>query len=233
MSLVALALTATMAVPQRPEPVLWLSPRGSLLVSGQPIKGRLTQGAQEVRTPLGQGLEIGGKRGGLLLQDLPAFALGRSITISSWIYLRGYPGEQAQILFRGDDRPGYDSYSLCIRANGHVQFRMDDGDLRSTTLEAEIPLKRWTHVTASFDAETGEIRLYRGERLVATRETDKKLVFTLDKAAAPGVGIGNVQNDRGPHNQPLNGMLADVRLYDSVVTPAEAGWRANLDKLTP
>ena len=231
MSLLALALTTTLAG----APVLWLDPRGSLLVDGVPVRGRMTPGAEMVRTPLGLGLDLSGRRGGLLLGDLPALKLTGSLTISTWIYLRSHvsAGSAGQILFRGDDRNANDPYHLTILPTGMVQFGIDSADGSRPGVETEIPTKRWVHVTATFDAEEQELRLWLGDRLKATRATEKLPISGLDGKFAPGIGIGNVQNDRGPHNHPLDGLLVDLRLYASAIKPGEAGYRAGLDLKNP
>jgi hypothetical protein len=67
--------------------------------------------------------------------------------------------------------------------------------------------------------------LYLDGIKMTTIATKKHAFSELEQQYIPGVGIGNVQNDHGPHNQPLNGILADVRLYTRVTTPAETGFR--------
>ncbi len=226
--------------------MLWLDPKGVLRVGGKVVEGRVSDGARAVRTPLGIGLDVAG-RGGLTLGDLLPLRLGGSLTIATWVYLRSVPGEggQAQILFRGDDRPALDPYSLCVRpgrtdrnggplegtTGGTLAFRIDGTDGGNTTLEAEIPLKRWVRITAAFDAATGEMRIWRGSELVASRTTVRRLFTELDPKSAPGVGIGNVQNESGPHHQPLDGTLVDLRLYGSALDPGEAGYAPGPDRV--
>ncbi len=212
---------------QDEEPALWLTPEGKVLVRGKAVRPRLTEGATSVDTPFGMGLDLNGKHGGLLLPDLPALALSEAITVSVWINLRSYvkEGPGAQILFRGDDRSGLDPYTLVVHSDGTVVFALDDTQNNVDQVAAPIPLKRWVHVTASFDARLSEAKLWIDDRCVKTVPALHTPLMTLAKANAPGIGIGNVQNDKGPHNQPLDGTIADLRLYGSVLTPAEAGWR--------
>ena len=124
-------------------------------------------------------------------------------------------------------------YTLCVTRGGTAQLSVDGIDGSRTSVETEVPLRRWTRVTASLDAETGEMRLWSGDRLMATRLTGRRLFTALDAGAAPGVGIGNVQNDRGPHNQPLDGILVDLRLYGAALAPVEAGYRSGIDAGRP
>lgn len=226
MSVVGLLLVSALSGPQKLEPALWLHPKGSVLVDGKETNARATAGAKTVRTPFGLGLDLDGRRGGLLLADQPALALTGSMTAATWIYLRSYRNDQsgAQVLFRGDDRDSLDPYSLVVHPDGTINFAIcsEKGDRPSVS--GEIPLNQWIRVTASFDSDSGEMRLWLDDRLVAHRFTSQRPLSTLDAGTAPGIGIGNVQNDKGPHNQPLNGTLADLRLYRTVLEPREAGW---------
>ncbi len=210
-------------------PVLWLDPEGHVLVQGKPVReARLTRGAMATQTPFGIGLDLNGTHGGLLLPDMPALALTDSMTVSTWVYLRAYvpAGLGAQILFRGDDRNGLDPYNLVVHSDGNVVFAISDAKGGSDEVVAHIPLNKWVHVTASFDAALCEAKIWLDDRCVQTVPTLHQPLMTLSKGSAPGVGIGNVQNDKGPHNQPLNGIVADLRLYDTALRPTEAGWTA-------
>ena len=228
MSVVGFLLAAALSGPQKVDPVLWLNPKGVLQVAGRPAEGRLTKGAQTVRTPFGLGLDLNGTHGGLLLADFPALALTNSMTVSTWVYLRSYvnDGPGAQILFRGDDRPGLDPYDLVLRGNGTIEFGIGSETEGRPFVATEIPLQQWVHVTASFSSESGELRLWMGSRLVATRITEIRPFSVLDKNYLPGIGIGNVETDGGfGNNQPLNGMLADLRLYPAVLEPRDVGYQ--------
>lgn len=228
MSVLGFVLAAAVSGPQRVQPALWLSPQGSLQVDGKPAAGRLTKGAAMARTPFGWGLDLNGKHGGLLLADFPALALTRTMTVSTWVYLRSYvnDGPGAQILFRGDDRPGLDPYDFVVRGNGTVEFSVGDDQGNRPFVATEIPLHTWVRLTGSFDSESGELRLWKNDRLIATRVTDIRPFRDLDTRYLPGVGIGNVETDRGfGNNQPLDGVIADLRMYPTVLEPRDAGWR--------
>lgn len=223
--LAAIALGA--AGRQSAEPVLWLTPTGNVLLRGKPAKFRVTKGASPVETPFGVGLDLDGTHGGLLLADGPALTLSDSLSISTWIYLRAYvkAGPGAQVLFRGDDRPGLDPYQLVIHGDGTIVFAIVDPKNEVDQVSASIPLKKWVHVLGSFDSEAGEMKLWIDGHATMTIPTAHQPMRTLSKGDAPGVSVGNIQNDKGPHNQPLDGIVADLRLYDSAVKPAAAGYR--------
>ncbi len=226
MSVVALVLAAAMARPASSEPVLWLNPAGQLLIGGREARGRLNAGAKTVQTPAGLGLDFSGGKSGFLIPDFPLLHLTRSMTVATWLYLRSYTpnGFQSQILFRGDDRSGLDPYHLSVESDGTVGFSIDSADGGQASVKANIPLKTWIRVTGSYDEETNEMRLYIGTRLAATVETPKHPFAELEAKSIPGVSIGNVQNDKGPHNQPLDGIVVDLRLYDEALTPKAAGY---------
>ena len=65
------------------------------------------------------------------------------------------------------------------------------------------------------------MRLWIDRKEVASMLTTRRPFADLDPAFAPGVSVGNVQNDQGPHNQPLDGVVADLRLYATALTPAD------------
>lgn len=222
-------LVATSRV-QLAEPALWLNLRGDILVDGRAVKPRFTPGAARIQGPNGTSYSFSGQRGGILFPDLENFHLGQSITVSTWINAKSYvnDGPGAQILFRGDDRSGLDPFTLVVQSDGTINFGISDENFGGTSVKAELPLNRWIHVTATFSAKTGWMAMYLDGEKVATSRTSKRQFTQLDPNWTPGLSIGNVQNDRGPHNQPFNGVLADVRLYREVLDPVDAGYNPAL-----
>ncbi len=221
-----IAAASSLLLAQQVMPVLWLDLRGNVLVNGQPASPRVNPGVTRFNTPEGVTYNFGGHKSGILFGDDPALKLSGSMTIAAWLYPRQYvvDGPGAQILFRGDDRCGLDPYTFVIEPDGTVNFAIQNERDQGMKVKAEIPLDRWTHVTASFNAQTGEMALWLNGDKTAYAHTSKLPFTNLDPGQAPGVGVGNVQNDHGPHNQPYTGMLADLRLYDRVLTPEEAGF---------
>mgnify|MGYP000182658593 CR=1 FL=1 len=216
---------------QTPIPALWLRPDGKTTIDGQLVQPKILSGTRLVRMNGVTAYDFDGNKGGLLFGDAPALRLTGSMTVSAWIKLRGYveQGPGAQVLFRGDDRNGLDPYTMAIHGDGSVNFGISDENALGRSVGAEIPLQKWTHILANFDAESGRLEMWMDGELVGMAKTQYRPFAGLDKGFAPGVSIGNVQNDTGPHNQPLNGYLADVRLYRSVLRPEDlnlgtGGW---------
>ncbi len=221
----ALLFTSTL-LRQEPTPVLWFDLKGNVLVNGHSANAQFNPGVGKVNTPDGLAYNFAGHKSGILLGDNAALRLTGSITVSAWIYPRSYvnDGPGAQILFRGDDRCGHDPYTLVIQGDGTINFGIQNDDDQGMAVKGELPLNRWTHVLASFNDQTGELALWLNGREEAYAHTVKRPFANLQPAFTPGVGVGNVQNDKGPHNQPFNGMLADLRLYSQVITPNELGY---------
>ncbi|HWD39402.1 MAG TPA: LamG domain-containing protein [Fimbriimonas sp.] len=220
----ALLFTSTL-LRQEPTPVLWFDLKGNVLVNGHSANAQFNPGVGKVNTPDGLAYNFAGHKSGILLGDNAALRLTGSIAVSAWIYPRSYvnDGPGAQILFRGDDRCGHDPYTLVIQGDGTINFGIQNDDDQGMAVKGELPLNRWTHVLGSFNDQTGELALWLNGR-EAYAHTVKRPFANLQPAFTPGVGVGNVQNDKGPHNQPFNGMLADLRLYSQVITPNELGY---------
>lgn len=158
--------------------------------------------------------------------DNGSLALTQNISISCWVYPREYAHEQAtsaqsQILFRGDDRNGLDPFDLLLLKSGHWQFKIwSENDV--CAIQAPAALFEWTHLLAVLDAQLGIMRLYVNGELLAQSFTPIRPFKTLDAGCSPGISIGNVQFPSGKrHMQPFNGFIRDVRLYDSVLKPAD------------
>jgi len=227
-ALAAMILTTNL-VHQDLNPVFWLDLQGNILVDGKQITPQVNPGVSRIKTPDGIAYNFAGAKSGMLLGDNPAFKLNGDMTVSTWLYPRSYApnGAQSEILFRGDDRNGYDPYCLVITADGTIRFVVENDRSEGMGVVAELPLERWTHVTASINSQTGEMEMWLNGVEVAYAHTTKRPFIDLIPAFTPGVGVGNVQNDKGPHNQPFNGLIADLRLYSKVLPPSEVGYAVN------
>ena len=220
-AILALALTLG------PQPVFRLGPDALISIPD----ARLLPGTSVVKTPRGAGFDFDGDHCGIELPDASAFRITGSLSISCWVKLRSYLTAQnsaagSQILFRGDDRSGHDPYHLTVLQDGTIAFAIE-GPHSGAFVSAPIELGLWTHVLGSFDFKSGALRLYMDGRLTAFSTTRVRPIKDLFEGSRPGVGIGNVQAaSGGAHNQPLNGQICDLRLYDLAVTPEIAGFGA-------
>ncbi len=205
-----------------PKPVFEMNLEGKIRLRKGRLDAKICPGTSAVPTHFGTGFQFGGPKSGILLGDVRALRLTKSLSIAAWVNLETYvfAGPGAQIVFRGDDRIGIDPYHLHIQGDGRVYFAVESGK-DSGWVAAPVPLRQWTHILGSLDDKTGKLLLWINGVKVAEAKTNARPFGNLDPMTAPGVSIGNIQNDRGPHNQPLRGTLARVEIYDRAVTPAE------------
>lgn len=217
-------LFAMVAQPQVPEPVFSIDLRGK--VHGG--EGMTLRPGTCIETFMaGRGCTFTGGRSGFAIEDRKELRLTKSMGISCWVKLDRLPDNAngSQIVFRGDDRNGHDPYTLVVHSDGSVNFGIADAQNVTTLVKSRpIQLNRWTHIVASLSDLNGGMRIWVDGVLEDARTTELRPYADLDPGTAPGVGIGNVQNEFGPHNQPLYGSLADVRIYDVAINPKTVGY---------
>lgn len=204
-------------------PVLWLHPNGEIIVNGVQTNPRLTEGVSVIRMRNGVGYDFVGRRGGMLFDDPAPLKLPGSMTVSTWLYTRSYvnDGPGAQVLFRGDDRNGMDPFNLSITHDGTINFGIGYNDGNGMSLKGQLPLNKWVHVMANYNSDGGDMNLFVDGKHVAFAIATKTPIVALEENMAPGVSVGNVQNNNGPHNQPFNGIIADLRLYNYYFAPRD------------
>jgi hypothetical protein len=227
MDFASFLLFAVMPKGQLPEPSLWMHPSGKIFVEGRAFEPRFVSGVRRIATHLGTTYDFAGKRSGVQFGDLPQLRITESITVSLWINPRSYvnEGPGAQILFRGDDRIGVDPYFLAIHGDGTLNFAVQQEDQKIRHVAADLAKNRWSQIVAHWEAETGYLKMWLDGELVGLAKTTVRPFSSLDGRYAPGFSIGNVQNENGPHNQPFNGMIADLRIYRGAWSPDDLDLR--------
>lgn len=234
--MIGLIITSCLLASKTPQPVLAFSLDGKVT---SPSSVAWRRGTSVVVVPRGVGIEMDGVLSGWMVKDNPAFAIRNAITVSTWIkpitYVDRGPG--AQILFRGDDRSGVDPYSFVIQGDGCIYFSIQDEQQQAANVKAQLKLNEWTHVLASFDSKTGMLKMFLNGKLSASNTTTIRPMVRLDAKQGAGIGVGNIQWDKGPHNQPFHGILADLRLYNCVVEPKDVsfdpqGWNVPWHDMT-
>ncbi len=206
-----------------PVPVFEIALDGAVRLQKDRLEARYCPGTAAAYVPGGSGFRFDGRRSAILLGDPKPLRLSKSLSIATWVRLDTHvaDGPGAQICFRGDDRDGLDPYHLSVLPDRRVYFVVEDRTGGIEWVAAPIPLGRWIHILGSLDDKTGEMLLWLNGKKVDSRRATVRPYKDLDKASSPGVGIGNVQNDRGRHNQPLRGDIARLEVYDRAVTPTE------------
>jgi hypothetical protein len=171
---------------------------------------------------VGQAFSFNGSYSRAEVADSSSLAFTGSFTIEGWIKVNGLPasGSHGDIMFRGDD--GLAPYYLSVEPDGNLHFQVRAAatlDTNGCGLETPISTGQWTHVAATLDDATGLMSLYVNGTLAAQTTTDERPFATLDPTKNPGVGIGNANGTSD--NQPFNGLIDELSVYNRALTPGE------------
>jgi hypothetical protein len=190
----------------------------------------------------GDALKLDGYTTRLVRKANAAPAIGRALTVDAWVALAAYPWNWAAVVSHATEP--YAGYYLGIGARGELTLRaMVDGRWRVVeSADSAVPLRRWTHVAATYDAASG-LTLYVDGREVARRAIDtsqfrgagrrsRGLTGLIEPARTADLLIGmNAQPVRPsdwhrlegtpPAWYSLDGLLDEVRIFD-VALPAAA-----------
>ncbi len=174
----------------------------------------------------GEGFSFTGNDGRIFVPDVPSLAITGSMAITAWIKLSAYPGQFTYILFRGDNRNGYDPYWLGVGPGGHPIFQISDGSNNQVLLYGDkpLPLERWVFVAGTLDASGFDalMDLDANGSVLDFAFTSVRPYATLDASESPGVGIGNTQSSLD--NQMFPGIIDDLKIYNTAypqITPVK------------
>jgi hypothetical protein len=161
----------------------------------------------------GQAFATGsGKR--VFISDDPAFQLTGSLTIGAWVKPSA-PG--FSILFRGDNRAGFDPWQLGGDDLGNWGLAVTDASDTAAQLFAPLPMNQWSQITGTLDDATGDMRVYVNGVLAAEMFTTIRAFGPLDPTRNPGVSIGNTTD----FDFPFTGAIDEVVLYSRALSPTE------------
>jgi hypothetical protein len=168
------------------------------------------------------GLVFDGVDDRVRIPDNAIFHLTKSLTIEAYIEIDNYPTSDAElghIVFRGDDRAGFDPWFLAIMESGQLRFGVADAlNNGKVVLSPEpLPTGKLLHVAATLDDETGKQSVYINGTRVASTKTKVRGCGSLG-GFNPGIGIGN----RYMHsNQAFRGTIAEVRISNEALEPSQ------------
>ncbi len=167
-------------------------------------------------------LKLDGHDDRVFVPDDESFHLTKSITIEAYIEIDLYPGSNAgfsHLVFRGDDRLGFDPWFLGIAESGQLHFLVADALSEASVVRSPepIPTGQFVHVAAVLDDATGKQSLYINGKRVAATKTKIRAGGALG-GANPGLGIGNRQCHS---NQGFRGRIDEVRISSAALSPEE------------
>ncbi|MFE3853768.1 LamG domain-containing protein [Streptomyces griseorubiginosus] len=157
----------------------------------------------------------------------PAVDTSKSFTVSAWVKLNSLSANSTFLSQNGTTNNGFQLYYSSgsqMWAFGRHSTDTDSAVWRATYGGKPV-VGRWAHLVGSFDASAKEIRLY----------VDGKLVGTRDWTYTPWNATGPVQIGRklslGIYGEFTNGTISDVRVYPTVLPPADASASGDLPKV--
>ena len=141
------------------------------------------------------------------------------ITMSAWInpvaYVDSVSGFAAEIFRYGAS--GTDVLDLRLSPSGNLYMEIgshSDGTFSTLTSTNTITLNKWTHVTGTFDGNTGEAKLY-----INAVENIEETLDTLTSFIPSTINIG-IGNQVGA-SESFNGQIDEVVVYKKVLNEQE------------
>jgi hypothetical protein len=192
---------------------------GADLVGGNTLA--LVNGTSYSTGQVGRAFQFDGIDDRAQLPDVPALKLVNSLTIEAWIFPQAMDQEIGFILFRGDDRPGLDPYWLAM-ADNQVFFLITSAANVTASVLAPVSLDQWSHVAATFNDETGAMRIYVNGALAVEAITDVRMLGNLAPASNPGIGVGNLPGPAGLSQPfPYRGRIDELAVFNRALDPSE------------
>ncbi|MEU6352235.1 LamG-like jellyroll fold domain-containing protein [Streptomyces sp. NPDC047072] len=149
----------------------------------------------------------------------PAVDTGTTFSVSAWVMLPSKPTANMTVVSQdGTGQPGFElGYDV---DSASWTFRIPVSDMESLgtwkVSGATAVVGSWTHLIGVYDVELGKMMLYVNGTLVADDVQARHTVWTSSGSVQVGRKL-----DLDGYTAPLNGSVADVKLYDRVVPPVE------------
>lgn len=146
------------------------------------------------------------------------------ITVETWIYMDSYPTDFPVIVGKTNNA-GQREYRLRTESGTVLVWQVStDGNdpgtnENSIVLSTYMPLNQWNHVVATFDDTANELNLYVNGELADT-DTGDGGIFN----GTADFSIGGYGDTAG---ETFTGLIDEVKVYDQVLTPAQAAYAYN------
>ena len=184
-----------------------------------------------------------GAKGGCLLFDGTTYvtynknliaAEGSALTVSAWIAPRTFEWDDPNAADNGNDKltaiigqqnkEAKQGFLLGYQRHGRLSFQVGTGDEWLTVWTNGDNLKKyeWNQVTATFDAEAGEMCLYLNGELVASRSVPAGASIAHARNRTLLVGRnGEGERYTAGFLNTVSGYLDEVKLYSCALTKDE------------
>ena len=146
------------------------------------------------------------------------------ITVAAWIKPAAFPQDDfAHLVFKGANSPFNVQYLLAYDPSGRKpRFLVADdvmqlGNLCQAIGDTDITANTWHHLVGTFDASTGDVKIYLDGVLDGSVLASPCNVIAGTIPNAEDLGIGSNAND-GITSSQLDGLMDEVRIYDAALT---------------
>jgi hypothetical protein len=180
--------------------------------------GTVFSGTTYAPGKVGQAFNFDGQNGGVSIPDNPSLTFRHSFSIEAWINGGYSSGSQAQIFFRGDNRPFLDPYFLDVSTDHQIDFHVESLTARAD-ISAPFPARPWVYVAATLDDATGLMSLYLNGVLAVAKSTTVRPFGSLLNSGVPGESIGNLQSRAD--NEPFRGLIDEMSVYNRALSAAQ------------
>lgn len=224
MALTVARVAQAQCVPKPAGIVAWWKAENNAVDSIGGANGTLFNGASYAAGEVGQAFTFDGVDDRISVPDVAALHFSGSFSIETWVSPTKYTvGHDGIILLRGDNRTEHDPYVLSILRDGRISFYIQSNTQEArVSSAAPIPVNVFTHVVATMNATTGEMKLYINGALSNSITTTVRQLVELDQSQNPGVGIANTGAfPNTSYNFPFPGLIDEVSLYNRALTAKE------------
>ncbi|MGA7523226.1 MAG: LamG domain-containing protein [Acidobacteriaceae bacterium] len=174
----------------------------------------------------GTALELDGYTTHIVRSAAAVPRLGNAFTVSAWIALNNYPWNWVPIVDQSDGQEV--GYFFGIDAFGHVGLQASiDGVWQRVTTERTIPLKKWTHLTGTWDGASGLTILINGEpaadlNLSGQFWQDTRADLLVGRVRTPQLPFPAwLSHPEDPVMYSLDGDLDDLEILNHAVSAAQ------------
>jgi hypothetical protein len=157
----------------------------------------------------------------VFIPDSSQFSITHSLTIEAYFNVAAIPNTAGSILFRGDDRSGFDPYFLNVEP-GQIRFGITDASNNSALVTAPLPgYNQWIFAAGVLDTTNHTMSLYVNGALANTISTNLIPLGALDPSEEPGVAIGGHPSTFYGDFMTFDGLIDEVRLSDTALSPSQ------------
>jgi hypothetical protein len=163
------------------------------------------------------------------VQDAPELRPLHQVSAAAWINYSEAQQGQARVVVKGADNR--ESYGLEASGNDQLRFAVRDGNdpnlsayprYASTSDNGALDRDEWVHVAGTFDGNS--VKTYIDGVLVAENNDPNLSAIPFLSQDINDLAIGSRAES---FNNPFDGIIDDVRVYDRGLTAAEIGYLAS------